>query len=76
MNNFKQWLKAAGIRALRTFAQALLSVIGCAVVLSEVDWLYCLSASALSAILSILMSIAGLPELKQGDPPEEEEDMS
>jgi len=60
----KEWIKAAGIRALRTFAQALVASIGCAVVISEVDWLYCLSAAALSAILSILMSIAGLPELK------------
>lgn len=74
MSNFKEWLKAAGIRALRTFAQALVASIGCAVVLSEVDWLYCLSASALSAILSILMSIAGLPEVKQGNIPEDEED--
>ena len=72
MNNFKQWIKAAGLRALRTFAQALVASIGCAVVLSEVDWLYCLSASVLSAILSLLMSIAGLPELKeQGEPPKE-----
>lgn len=74
MSNFKEWLKAAGIRALRTFAQALVASIGCAVVISEVDWLYCLSASALSAILSILMSIAGLPEVKQGNIPEDEED--
>ena len=73
MSNFKEWLKAAGIRALRTFAQALLSVIGCAVVLSEVDWLYCLSASLLSAILSILMSIAGLPEVEKKDKDEEED---
>lgn len=77
MSNFKEWLKAAGIRALRTFAQALVASIGCAVVISEVDWIYCLSASALSAILSILMSIAGLPEVKQEvkqeeQPPEED----
>lgn len=70
MTNFKEWLKAAGIRALRTFAQGLVGTIGCAVVLSEVDWLYCLSASLLATILSILMSIAGLPELK---PPESSE---
>lgn len=74
MSNFKEWIKAAGIRALRTFAQALVASIGCAVVISEVDWLYCLSASVLSAILSILMSIAGLPEVKHGEPPKEEED--
>ena len=74
MSNFKDWIKAAGIRALRTFAQALVASIGCAVVISEVDWLYCLSASALSAILSILMSIAGLPEVKQGNTPKDSED--
>jgi len=73
MSNFKEWIKAAGIRALRTFAQALVASIGCAVVISEVDWLYCLSASLLSAILSILMSIAGLPELKQEEQPPEED---
>ena len=67
MTKFKEWIKAAGIRALRTFAQALLASIGCAVVISEVDWLYCLSAALLSAILSILMSISGLPELKNED---------
>lgn len=69
----KEWIKAAGIRALRTFAQALVASIGCAVVISEVDWLYCLSASALSAILSILMSIAGLPELEKEDDKDSED---
>lgn len=72
----KEWIKAAGIRALRTFAQALVASIGCAVVISEVDWLYCLSAATLSAILSILMSIAGLPELKNDEPLDETDDES
>lgn len=63
----KEWIKCAGIRALRTFAQAAIASIGAAVVLSEVDWKYVLSASALAAILSLLMSIAGLPEVKEGE---------
>ena len=63
----KEWIKCAGIRALRTFAQAAIASIGAAVVLSEVDWKHVLSASALAAILSLLMSIAGLPEVKEGE---------
>ena len=61
----KEWWIAAGIRAIRTFAQAALASIGAAVVISEVDWKYVLSASALAAIISLLMSLAGLPELKK-----------
>ena len=59
----KTFWKAALIRALRTFCQAAVAVIGSAALLSEVKWLQCLSASALAAVLSILTSIAtGLPE--------------
>ena len=59
----KTFWKAALIRALRTFCQAAVAVIGSAALLSEVNWLQCLSASALAAVLSILTSIAtGLPE--------------
>lgn len=59
----KEFWKAAGIRALRTFCQTAVATIGTAAVLAEVQWLTCLSASALSAILSVLTSIAtGLPE--------------
>ena len=60
----KEWWIAAGIRALRTFAQVAIASIGTAAILSEVDWKYVLSASALAAILSLLMSLAGLPEVK------------
>ena len=60
----KKWLEAAGIRALRTFAQAAIAGIGTAVVLSGVDWRYVLSSSCLAALLSLLMSLAGLPEVK------------
>ena len=58
-----KWWKAALIRALRTFAQAALATIGTAAVMSQVNWLMALSASALAAVMSILTSIAlGIPE--------------
>lgn len=59
----KEWFIAAGIRALRTVAQTAIATIGTAVVMSEANWLAVLSASVLAGILSILMSIAGLPEV-------------
>ena len=65
MKNFKEWAKAAGIRALKTFAQTAVATIGTTAVLSEVDWVIVASASALAAILSILTSVAGLPEVKK-----------
>ena len=59
----KEFRKAAGIRALRTFCQAAVATIGSAALITEVNWIQCLSASALAAVLSILTSIAtGLPE--------------
>ena len=67
MNDEKtiKWLKAAGIRAIRTVAQAALATIGSAAVLSEIDWRVVVSASLLAGILSILTSIAtGLPEVE------------
>lgn len=60
-----KWLKAAGIRALKTVAQTATATIGTTAVLNEVDWLVVASASTLAGILSILTSIAGLPELKE-----------
>ena len=60
----KNWFKAAGIRALKTFAQTAVATIGVGATIGTVDWLMVLSASAVSAILSMLTSIAGLPELK------------
>ena len=65
MKNFKEWAKAAGIRALKTFAQTAVATIGTTAILSEVDWVVVASASALAAILSILTSVAGLPEVKE-----------
>ena len=64
-NGFKTWLKAAGVRALKTLAQAAIAMIGTSVVIGDVDWLMVASASALAAILSLLTSVAGLPELEE-----------
>lgn len=59
-----QWLKAAGIRAVKTIAQTAVATIGTATVLGSVDWKMVVSASVLSGVLSLLTSVAGLPELK------------
>lgn len=59
-----RWWKAAGIRALKTVCQTAIASIGTAVVLSEVNWLAVVSASILAGILSLLTSLAGLPELE------------
>lgn len=61
----KKWIKAAGIRALKTMAQSALAMTSTAAIISEVDWKMVISASVLSAVLSLLTSIAGLPELKE-----------
>lgn len=60
----KEWFIAAGIRALRTVAQTAIATIGTAVVMSDVNWVAVVSASVLAGILSILMSLAGLPEVE------------
>ena len=61
----KKWWKAAGIRAVKTIAQTAIATIGASVLLSEVNWLAIASASALAGILSLLTSVAGLPELEE-----------
>lgn len=61
----KEWIKAAGIRALKTVAQTAVATIGTSAVISEVNWVMVASASVLAGILSLLTSVAGLPELKQ-----------
>ena len=58
----KKWLKAASIRAIKTIAQTAVATIGTASALGSVDWIFVVSASALAGILSVLTSIAGLPE--------------
>jgi len=64
MTNFKKWLAAAGVRALKTVAQTAVATIGTSAVLSEVNWVMVASASVLAGVLSLLTSVAGLPELK------------
>ncbi|MBQ8707739.1 MAG: hypothetical protein IJ523_06620 [Succinivibrionaceae bacterium] len=61
--DFKEWIKAAGVRALKTVAQTAVATIGTSAVISEVNWIAVASASLLAGILSLLTSVAGLPEL-------------
>ncbi len=63
--NFKQWAKAAGIRALKTVAQTAIATIGTTALISQVDWVIVGSASLLAGVLSVLTSVAGLPEVKE-----------
>lgn len=63
----KSWWKYAGIRALKTICQTAIATIGTSVVLSDVNWLAVLSASVLAGILSMLTSLAGLPEVEKHD---------
>ena len=69
----KQWIKAAAVRAIKTVAQTAIATIGTSALLSEVNWIVVASASILAGILSILTSIAGLPEVEDSDPDEEDE---
>lgn len=63
----KQWVRAALIRAIKTLCQTAVATIGTAAALEAVDWRLVVSASALAAILSVLTSLAGLPEVKEGE---------
>ena len=63
-DNFKQWIKAAGIRAIKTICQTAIATIGTSAAFNEVNWLMVGSASLLAGILSILTSLAGLPEVE------------
>lgn len=64
MKNWKIWLKAAGVRAIKTVAQGALGAIGGAVLFGEVNWLVVGSTALLAGVMSLLTSIAGLPEVK------------
>ena len=63
MKKWKSWLKAAGIRAIKTVAQTAVATIGTSALLSQVDWRMVISASLLAGVLSLLTSVAGLPEV-------------
>lgn len=60
----QEWLKAAGVRAVKTMAQTAVATIGTAMVIDEVNWAMVASASVLAGVLSLLTSLAGLPEVK------------
>lgn len=60
----KQWLKAAGVRAIKTVAQTAVATIGVSVAMSDVDWLVVCSTALLSGVVSVLTSVAGLPEVE------------
>ena len=79
MINWKEWLRAAIIRGIRTFAEGILIYIGGdavnvgKLILSDVNWLAALSAGAMGFILAILLALAGLPEVEKQQPPDEDE---
>lgn len=63
--NFKKWIKAAGIRAIKTVAQTAIATIGTSAVLCDINWAVVCSAAVVSGLVSILTSVAGLPEIKE-----------
>ena len=65
LRNWKVWLKAAAVRAVKTAAQTAVAIIGTSIVIQSVDWMLVASASVLSGVVSMLTSIAGLPEVKE-----------
>ena len=74
MRDWKEWAKAAGVRAIKTVAQTAVATIGTSAAMGDVNWALVGSASLLAGILSLLTSVAGLPELKQPEEPAEVED--
>ena len=65
--NTVKWLKAAGVRAIKTVAQTAIATIGASVTMGEVNWAMVGSASLLAGVVSILTSVAGIPEVKEGE---------
>lgn len=63
--NWKKWIKCAGIRALKTVAQTAIATIGTTALITDVNWAVVVSASALAGVLSLLTSLAGLPEVTE-----------
>lgn len=66
MRDWKKWVKAAGVRAVKTVAQTAVATIGTSAAMGEVNWVMVASSSVLAGIVSLLTSIAGLPELNEG----------
>ena len=64
MSNWKNWIKAAGVRAVKTMAQTAVALIPVAVTINAVDWPAVLGTAALAGVLSVLTSLAGLPEVE------------
>lgn len=63
----QKWMKAAAVRAVKTMAQTAVAVIGTAAVVSEVDWKMTVSAAVVAGVVSLLTSVAGIPEVKDGE---------
>ena len=72
--NWKEWAKAALIRAVKTFAQTMVGCITVGAAVEEVQWLRALSVSGVAFVLSLLTSLGGLPEVERTDPPDQEPD--
>lgn len=68
--NWKEWLRAAIIRAIKTFAQTMVGSIAVGAAFHEIDWIRALSVSGVALVLSMLTSLAGLPEVEKTDPPD------
>ena len=75
IKNWKSWIKAASIRAIKTVSQTAIATIGTSAVMGDVNWVMVASASALSGILSMLTSIAGLPEVTDIEGESDDEDL-
>lgn len=67
MKNWNLWAKAAGIRSLKTFGQTMAAMIPAAVTIAQVDWKTVLGTAALAAVVSLVTSLAGLPEVKEAE---------
>lgn len=65
--NWKKWIKAAAVRACKTLAQAILAGTAVGMAIDEIDWLHLLSVGIVAALISLLTSLAGLPEVETGD---------
>lgn len=76
MKDWKTWLKAAGIRAVKTVAQTAVATIGTTAVIENVNWIAVISASILAGVLSLLTSVAGLPEIKEEISNEDHQEVS